>query len=95
MENKEAKFSLSFMKEEVATMYQVVKELNKIFADEKLSDREKLLKISVTVEIMFGTVNYTVKKMIEGNIEELTPEDIQKFSKEYLDMYIKNNTEKK
>lgn len=95
MENKEAKFSLSFMKEEVATMYQVVKELNKIFADEKLSDREKLLKISVTIEIMFGTVNYTVKKMIEGNIEELTPEDIQKFSKEYLDMYIKNNTEKK
>ena len=95
MENKEAKFSLSFMKEEVATMYKVVKELNKIFADEKLSDREKLLKISVTIEIMFGTVNYTVKKMIEGNIEELTPEDIQKFSKEYLDMYIKNNTEKK
>ena len=95
MENKEAKFSLSFMKEEVATMYQVVKELNKIFADEKLSDREKLLKISVTIEIMFGTVNYTVKKMIEGNIEEITPEDIQKFSKEYLDMYIKNNTEKK
>lgn len=95
MENKEAKFSLSFMKEEVATMYQVVKELNKIFADEKLSDREKLLKISVTIEIMFGTVNYTVKKMIEGNIEELSPEDIQKFSKEYLDMYIKNNTEKK
>ena len=81
--------------EKVATMYQVVKELNKIFADEKLSDREKLLKISVTIEIMFGTVNYTVKKMIEGNIEELTPEDIQKFSKEYLDMYIKNNTEKK
>lgn len=95
MENKEHKFSLSFMKEEVATMYQVVKELNKIFADEKLSDREKLLKISVTIEIMFGTVNYTVKKMIEGNIEELSPEDIQKFSKEYLDIYIKNNTEKK
>lgn len=95
MENKEPKFSLSFMKEEVATMYQVVKELNKIFADEKLSDREKLLKISVTIEVMFGTVNYTVKKMIEGNIEELTPEDIQKFSKEYLDLYIKNNTEKK
>lgn len=95
MENKEHKFSLSFMKEEAATMYQVVKELNKILADEKLSDREKLLKISVTIEIMFGTVNYTVKKMIEGNIEELTPEDIQKFSKEYLDIYIKNNTEKK
>ena len=95
-ENKslpEVSFTLKQMKEQASVIFNIINEIRPILNGEE-NDTAKLNRICNLIGLMYGTADYTVKKMMEDKKDSVSVEDIMKYGDEYIDFFKKANAEK-
>lgn len=80
-------FTLQQMKEQGGVLYNVIQEIQPILNEESSSDTEKLTKICNLIGMMYGTADFTIKKMMEENKESITAKEIIDYGNEYIEFF--------
>lgn len=90
----ELSFTLQQMKEQAGVIYNIINEIRPILNNENEDDTAKLNRICNLIGLMYGTADYTVKKMVEEHKESVTTKEIMKIGDEYIEFFKKANADK-
>ena len=84
-------FTLQQMKEQAGVLYNVINEIRPILNNDDEDDSAKLNRICNLIGMMYGTADFTIKKMIEDKKDSVTAKEVVEYGDQYIEFFRKAN----
>lgn len=84
-------FTLQQMKEQAGVLYNVINEIRPILNNDEEDENAKLNRVCNLIGMMYGTADFTIKKMIEEKKDSVTAKEVVEYGNEYIDFFKKAN----